>query len=116
MDAIGLLEVIKAVMFQFQAQQYAPQVLHEAKNRYYTLYQDMHMTCQQYYETFKKNANMLEYCGGVLGKDLGLMDAELAATRPDWELATDEELEVATKAAAWEHVLAIRLLMGSNRA
>ena len=66
-DAIRLLEAIKAVIFQFQAQQYAPLALHEAKKRYYMLYQDKHMTCQQYHETFKNNTNMLEYCGGVHG-------------------------------------------------
>ena len=39
-DVIGLLEAIKAVMFQFQAQHYASLALHKAKKWYYTLYQD----------------------------------------------------------------------------
>ena len=40
--------------------------LHEAKCRYYTFYQDKHMTCQQYYESFKNNVDVLEYAGGAL--------------------------------------------------
>ena len=42
------------------------------------------------------------------------MDAELESARIDQELATEEELEVA-ETAAWECVLAIALLMGSNQ-
>ena len=41
------------------------------------------------------------------------MDTKLEAVRTDQELATDKELKVAV-AAAWEHVLAIALLMGSD--
>ena len=78
------------------------------------LYQDRHMTCQQYYETFTKSANMLECCGGTPGKEPGLVDAKLEAARIDWELVTEEELEAA-EGAAWECVLAIALLMGSNQ-
>jgi hypothetical protein len=34
-DAIGLLENIRTVMFQFQSQQYSALALHEAKRRFY---------------------------------------------------------------------------------
>ena len=71
-DSIGLLENITAIMFQFQAECYAPLALHEAKQCYYTFFQDKHMTCQQYYESFKNNADVLEYAGGMLGRELGL--------------------------------------------
>ena len=95
-NPIGLLETIKAVIFQFQVQHYAPLALHEAKKQYYMLYQDKHMTCQQYYETFKNSADVLEYCGGALGKEPGLVNAKVEAVRMDWwGLATDEELEAA---------------------
>jgi hypothetical protein len=77
-DSIGLLENIRTVMFQFQAQRYAPLALHEVKRRFYTFTQDKHSMCQQYYETFKNNVEVLEYCGGTIGDDPGLIDAELA--------------------------------------
>ena len=41
----------------------------------------------------------LEYCGGALGKEPGLVDDELEADGTDWELATDKEL-ITAKAAA----------------
>ena len=76
-DAIGLLENIRTVMFQFQAQRYAPLALHEAKQRFYMLTQDKHSMCQEYYEMFKNNIDVLEYCEGTVGDDPGLIDAEL---------------------------------------
>jgi hypothetical protein len=77
-DPIGLLENIRTVMFQFQLQRYSPLALHEAKRRFYMFSQDRHMTCQQYYyATFKNNVEVIEYCGGALSQDPGLVDAEL---------------------------------------
>ena len=73
-DAIRLLENIKAVMFQFQAQNYRPLAFHKAKWWYYTFFQEKHMMCQQYYESFKNNADVLEYAGGMLGKEPGLVN------------------------------------------
>ena len=37
------------------------------------------MMCQQYYEFFKNNADVLEYTGGMLGKEPGLVNVELEA-------------------------------------
>ena len=71
------------------------------------------MTCQQYYETFKNSADVLEYCGGALGKEPGLVDTELETAGVDQDFATGNEL-MAAKAVAREHVLAIALLVGSN--
>ena len=113
-DPIGLFENIRAVMYQFQqAEWYGPLALHKAKCHYYTFFQDKHMTCQQYYESFKNNADVLEYAGGALGQEPGLIDAELLAVGvvPD---AADEEQIATAEAAAKERVLAIGLLVGSN--
>ena len=111
-DPIGLLENIKAVMYQFQAEWYAPLALHEAKHCYYTFYQDKHMTCQQYYESFKNNADVLEYASGALGQEPALVEAELLAA--GMVEAADNDKLAATEAAARERVLAIGLLVGSD--
>ena len=47
-DPIGLLENIKAVMYQFQAERYGPLALYQAKHCCYPFYQDKNMTCQQF--------------------------------------------------------------------
>jgi hypothetical protein len=114
-DSLCLLENIRTVMFQFQSQRYTPLALHEAKRRYNTFSQDRHMTCQQYYETFKNNVEVIEYCGGDIGQDPGLVDAELTTAGTDRTKATVTQLKTA-EAAAREHVLAIGFLYGSDRA
>ena len=77
-NSLGLLQNIRTMMFQFQSQCYGPLALHEAKRRFYMFTQEKAMTCQQYYETFRNNADMIkEYCGRVLGNDPGIVDKKL---------------------------------------
>ena len=71
------------------------------------------MTCQQYYRSFKNNADVLEYAGSALGWEPGLINAELLAAGMLADDTKEEELE-ATEAAAKERVLAIILLVGSD--
>ena len=52
-------------------------------------FQDKQTTCKQYYESFKSNADVLEYAGGALGRELGLIDAELEAIGVKPDAATD---------------------------
>ena len=113
-DPIGLLENIKVVMYQFQVERYGPLALHEAKRHYYTFYQDRTTTCQQYYESFKNNADVLEYAGGALGREPGLVEAELEAANVIMDFTDENEL-AAAEAAAREQVLAIGLLVRSDR-
>jgi Zinc knuckle len=103
-DAIALLENIRTVMFQFQAQCYATLALHEAKRRFYTPFtQDKHSTVQQYYETFKNNVDVIEYCGGTIGDDPGLVAAELVRMNCTTVNATAAQREQG-QAAAQERV------------
>jgi predicted RNA-binding protein associated with RNAse of E/G family len=113
-DAIALLENIRTVMFQFQAQRYATLALHEAKRRFYTFTQDKHSTVQQYYETFKNNIDVIEYCGGKIGDDPGLIDAELVRMNCTTASATPAQQQQA-QAAARERALACALLFGSDK-
>ena len=62
---------------------------------------------------FKNNVDVLEYTGGALGWELGLINAELDAIGVEPDDAIETELAV-TEAAAKEHVLVIGLLIGSN--
>ena len=78
-------------------------------------FQDKHTTCQQYYESFKNNVDVLEYIGGVLGQEPGLIDAELDLIGVKLDDTMDMQLTTA-EAAAKECVLMIGLLIGSDRA
>jgi predicted RNA-binding protein associated with RNAse of E/G family len=113
-DSIGLLKNIRTVMFQFQSQRYSVLALHEAKRRFYLLTQDKHSTCQHYYETFKNNVEVIEYCGGVICKDTGLVDGKLVRTGLTRAAATPEQLLDAEDAAR-ERVLACAFLFGSDK-
>jgi hypothetical protein len=86
-------------MFQFQLQCYGPLALHEAKRRFYLFTQEKTMTCQQYYETFKNNVDMIEYCGGVLGNDPGIVDNELLLFGTTRVLANADMIALVTAVA-----------------
>ena len=45
-DSMKLLKEIRALVYNFQSQKYAPQALYEGKRRIYLLSQDKHSTCQ----------------------------------------------------------------------
>jgi hypothetical protein len=75
------------------------------------------MTCQHYYETFKNNVEVIEYCGGAVSKDPGLVDAELIAagfTTHQEANATPDQLHDAEDAVR-ERLLACAFLTGSDR-
>ena len=71
------------------------------------------MMCQQYYESFKNNADVLEYARGTLGKEPGLVNVMLEAAGVKWDEVTGMQLATA-KAATKKHVCAIRLLTGND--
>jgi hypothetical protein len=73
------------------------------------------MTCQQYYETFKNNVEVIEYCGGTLGKDTGLVNAELTTAGLTRATAGPGQLRDAEDAAKERVLVACALLYGSNR-
>ena len=88
-DLIGLLGNIRTVMSQFQSQCDNALALHEAKCWLYLFSQDKHTTCQQYHETFKNNVKVIEYCGGMLGNDPALVNAELRWWSPICSYSTN---------------------------
>jgi hypothetical protein len=95
-------------MFQFQSQRYSPLALHKAKRRFYLCTQDRNTTCQQYHETFRNNVDVIEYCGGVISKDPGLINGKLIATELTHANADAAQLHGAEDAVL-ERVLACAL-------
>jgi hypothetical protein len=70
------------------------------------------MTCQQYHETFCNNVD-IKYCGGIISKDTGLVNAEPTLTRLTRVNTAPGQLHDAEDAAQ-ERVLACAFLLGSN--
>ena len=94
---------------------YTPLALHEAKCRFYLHTEGKSATCQQYYESFKNNVEVIEYCGGVIGEeDTGVVDNELILLGMNQAQANDAQLAQA-KAVAEDHVLGCAFLFGSDK-
>jgi len=113
-DVIGLLRNIKTATFSFQSQKYEPHALHEAKRRFYLMSQGKGVSCQNYFESFQNAVEVLEYCGGEIGTDIGLVERALASLNVTLDTATPEQLAL-SKDYAKQAYLACAFLLGADR-
>ena len=72
-DMLGILGMIKKVVFKVETQQYLFQSLHVALRRFYTTYQRDGTTMEQYYVHFMNQRDVVEQCGGNLSDHKSLM-------------------------------------------
>ena len=113
-DSMKLLKEIRALVYNFQSQKYAPQALHEGKRRFYLLSQDKHSTCQAYLERFQNCVDVIEHCGGSIGQEPGLVRKVLEDKGLIAEAATQEQIQEA-QVTAQEVYLAAAFILGSDR-
>jgi hypothetical protein len=111
-SVIKLLKVVKTEMFTFQTQKYGPQVMHEAKRRFYALRQEKHTSVQQYYESFVNTVEVIEHCGGDIGVDRSLV-AEMLGGR-DRAIASASVI-VSAEHDAKDKYLACAFILGSDK-
>jgi hypothetical protein len=108
-DVIGLLRNIKDAAFSFQSEKYKVHALHEAKRRFYSLYQDRNMTVQAYMEKFKNQVDVIEHCGGSVYEESLLADALEGIINP-----TEADRSEA-KLIAKEQYMACAFILSSDR-
>jgi hypothetical protein len=109
---LALLRNIKDVAFSFTSEKYKVHALHEAKRRFYLLYQEKNSTCQSYLEKFKNQVDVIEHCGGsVVDED---MVADMLPENVDRFDATRDQITAARKEAK-EQYLAVAFLLSSDR-
>lgn len=113
-DVIALLQNIKATMFSFQGQKHDAHALSDARRHFYALRQDKHTSCQQYLETFQNSVDVITHCGGNIGPDDGLVDADLKRKGTTRSSAGDSTIAEA-EAEAKERFLACLFLTGADR-
>jgi hypothetical protein len=113
-DSMKLLKEIRALVYNFQSQKYAPQALHEGKRRFYLLSQDKHSTCQAYLERFQNCVDVIEHCCGSIGQETGLVRKVLEDKGLIAEAATQEQIREA-QVTAQEVYLAAAFILGSDR-
>jgi hypothetical protein len=113
-DSIKLLKEIRALVYTFQSQKYAPQALHEGKRRFYLLSQDKHSTCQAYLERFQNCVDVIEHCGGSIGQEPGLVQKVLEDKGLSAKAPTQDQIWEA-QTTAQEVYLAAAFILGSDR-
>jgi hypothetical protein len=113
-DVIVLIKSIKELTCQFEGQRYHTQALHHARTRLYLLHQAKGMSNVKYLENFKTLLSLIEQYGGAIGHDPGKIKTELSEMNLTPEIATDEQLETATKVAK-EKYLAVTMVTTADK-
>ncbi len=93
-DVIGLLKHIKSATFSFQSQKHEPHTLHEAKRRFYQTNQHKNAICQSYLESFQNSIEVLEYSGGDIWNNIGLVERALASKDLTMKTVSKEEIVI----------------------
>lgn len=118
-DGIGLIKLIKTMLFNFQNNEHLAAAIHAAKRRFYTFSQQK-LTCREYFERFKNIVEVIESNGARIGDDDHLMQSYLTEKYlnfvPPVTIANAPRvvLTVAWKAAK-EQYLATAFLLGADR-
>jgi hypothetical protein len=112
-DGLGLLKIIKDLVYNFQSQKYQPQAMHESARRFYLCQQGKHMTTQAYLEVFQNTVDVIEHSGGSIGNHPGIKGA--IAEKKDINEPNAEQAEEIKKEAQEEY-LAAAFLLNSDRA
>jgi hypothetical protein len=108
-DMIALIKAIKGLTYQFDGQKYHSMALHQAKKRFYNLYQGREMTNAQFLDKFQTCVTIVDqFRVDNLGRDytavkneikaMGILDAATATTEQKIEasqIARDKHLAVA---------------------
>jgi hypothetical protein len=113
-DTIELLKSIKACVFKFSAQKKAAHSLHEALRKFYNGQQEKSSNAQDCYQRFKNHIEVVEHCGGSLGKHQGLIDKKLEERGLSIVTCSIDDHREAITDSREEH-LACAFLLGSDR-
>jgi hypothetical protein len=105
-DMIKLIKAIKGLTYQFGGQRYHVMSLHQAKKRWYGMYQGQEMTNAHFLEKFNTNVSIVEQYGEDVGIDAAAINAELVEVGVfDVGLTTEVE-RLSAQAQAKEKYLA----------
>jgi hypothetical protein len=113
-NSIGLLKVIKALVYNFQSQKYWPLAIHDSMRHFYMIYQDKQAMCEAYLEKFQNCIDILEHCGGTVGQATGLLNMILEENCIDPKTAKLNEIAHDMKSLQ-EQYLAVAFPLGSDQ-
>ena len=107
--AIGLIKIIKAISFNYQAHQEPVVALDSIKVEFYKLFQGKHQSVQEYYDTYKNMVKVNHELGAKVGLDKGLLEIIAVENNKTVTGLSSTEADDYTKAGQ-ERYLAIRML------
>jgi hypothetical protein len=113
-DPIGLLKNIKTVMTNFQTTKYMPHAVYDCKRSLFLYRQDRETTVPEYHKQFKSLVDVIEYNGGSLGADRGLIVSKLEAAGVNPASASQSEKETATTEAR-DTTIACAFILGADK-
>jgi hypothetical protein len=113
-DPIGLLRNVKTVMSNFQTTKYMPHAIYDCKRSLFLCRQDRDTTVPQYYKEFKSIVDVIEYNGGSLGADEGLVRAKLASSGCNPDSPTRRQKDDATSQAR-DATVACIFILGADK-
>ena len=97
-DGIRLLLLIKSIAYSYEFKSYPVLAIHMARRKFYSGYQSISSSCDDYFETMTKLRDIISHCGGVIGNHSFLVDKLLKAVDlVDPEKPTENE----TATAKW---------------
>jgi len=114
MNDIGVLKTIKSICYNFEDQKHVPQSICKANTRLHNLKQAKHELPVQHCERCQNWTQVLEQCGGTIGKEAGLLKAVCMEKKISLAMASARELSMVS-AATRERMLAIGFLLGADR-
>mmetsp|Transcript_34035 Transcript_34035/g.50008 ORF Transcript_34035/g.50008 Transcript_34035/m.50008 type:complete len:224 (+) Transcript_34035:366-1037(+) len=113
-DVVGLLNLIRKIAYNYEAQHYPFLALHSALKNFYLHLQRSHVTNENYRESFASMQEVVEHCGGEVRTHKVLVDYVLHQDDTNPASATQEELKAASKVVR-ESYDAIAFLSGCDK-
>ena len=113
-DAVGILEIIKSITYNFEMQMKKPVALFKAYSKFYAQHQKRNQDPADYLEKFTNSVDVIEASGGHLGEDPLLISQALDELGIDENTATPGQKEQA-RVKAREGFLAICFIQTLDR-
>jgi hypothetical protein len=109
-DPIGLLKLIKGVMFNYNSRKFQSVAIFEVSKLILSVSQTRYMSASEYLEKFRTQLDVLKSAGGEISHHPGMVAAELEKAGVTVGLATDQEKSDASTKAREKYEATVFLL------
>ena len=111
-DAIGIVQIIKSISFNYRAHQEPVVAINAVKHDFFKLCQGKYQSVQEFCDDFKNMVKVNKELGAKIGWDKGISDI-IAQENNKTSMMDAEKTQYSNKGK--ERYLAVRMLMASDR-